>query len=461
MDADDAFPLDALETLDTDEDGIGNNTDADDDGDGTLDVIDAFPLDYEQQVPHSNLVRGPYLQMASDTSINIKWRTTVSTNSVVKFGLSSSDLNRSVTLDDITTEHEVILSGLNASTRYYYSVGTADYDLSGYTNTTFFETSPVSGNGLLTNIWVIGDAGTANQNQMSVYTAFQKTVATDYTDIFIMLGDNAYGRGRDTEYQTAVFDIYSKLLRNTPVWPTLGNHDGYSADSINESGPYYDIFSLPRMGEVGGLASGTEAYYSFDHGNIHFIVLDSFGTDKSTESAMLTWMESDLQQTNATWVIAFWHHPPYTKGSHDSDIEGDLKLIRENALPILEAYGVDLMLSGHSHSYERSKFIGGHYGKSDTFSDDQHSINSGNGKENGQGAYLKSVLNQPMDGAVYIVAGSSGKIGGGSLDHEAMFISLNTLGSMIINVEGLILNARFIDDQENVKDQFTIDKSSQ
>ncbi|MEH6347726.1 MAG: metallophosphoesterase, partial [Bermanella sp.] len=461
LDVNDAFPLDASEVSDTDGDGIGNNSDSDDDGDGILDVNDAFPLDSERQSPHTNLVRGPYLQMASDISISVRWRTTTSTNSVVKYGLSPSDLNQSVILDDIIHRHEVILHGLTANTRYYYSIGSTDHDMSGYVATTFFETSPASGDPLPVSIWVIGDAGTADQYQTAVYNGFKNTMGTDYTDLFIMLGDNAYPNGRDEEYQVAVFDMYSPLLRTTPVWPTLGNHDGKSADSITETGFYYEIFSLPRMGEVGGIASGTEAYYSFDHGNIHFIVLDSFGTDKSAGSAMLTWMESDLQQTNADWVIAYWHHPPYTKGTHDSDTEEDLELIREATVPILEAYGVDLVLAGHSHSYERSKLIAGHYGHSDSFSDNEHSVNASGGRENEEGAYLKSTLNQEMDGAVYIVAGSSGKIRGGALDHEAMFISLNLLGSMIIDVEGLILNARFIDEKGIVQDYFTIDKSNQ
>ena len=66
-------------------------------------------------------------------------------------------------------------------------------------------------------------------------------------------------------------------------------------------------------------------------------------------------------------MIAFCHHPPYTKGSHDSDADIELMEMRQNALPILEDAGVDLVLSGHSHSYERSFLIDGHYGTSSTF----------------------------------------------------------------------------------------------
>ena len=148
------------------------------------------------------------------------------------------------------------------------------------------------------------------------------------------------------------------------LWPTLGNHDGRSADSTTESGPYYDIFSLPRNGEAGGVASGTEAYYSFDYGNMHFICLDSNETDRSADGAMMTWLEADLAANDKEWVIAFWHHSPYSKGHYDSDELGRSIDLRQNAVPLLERYGVDLVLTGHSHSYERSYLIDGHYGLS-------------------------------------------------------------------------------------------------
>jgi hypothetical protein len=273
-----------------------------------------------------------------------------------------------------------------------------------------------------------------------------------------MLGDNAYNDGTDSEYQAAVFDTYPEILRQVALWPTLGNHDGYTADSDTQSGPYYDIFTLPTNGEAGGLASGTEAYYSFDYANIHFICLESYETDRSTGGAMLTWLESDLSENDKPWVIAFWHHPPYTKGSHDSDTEGNLKDMRENALPILDAWGVDLVLGGHSHSYERSYLLDGHYGTSGTL-DASMIRDGGDGREGGDGAYEKSgTVPVTNEGAVYAVAGSSGKISGGSLNHPAMYVSMNTLGSMVLDVAGNRLDAIFLDSDGAVGDSFSITK---
>jgi hypothetical protein len=254
--------------------------------------------------------------------------------------------------------------------------------------------------------------------------------------------------------------MYPEILRTSVLWPTLGNHDGHTADSASQTGPYYDMFTLPRSGEAGGLASGTEAYFSFDFGSIHFVCLESYETDRSAGGAMVRWLDEDLARTTKEWVIAFWHHPPYSKGSHDSDAEIELIEMRENALPILESHGVDLVLSGHSHSYERSFLIDGHYGSSTTFSESMK-IDGGDGRADGDGAYAKAASGlAPHAGAVYVVAGSSGQTSGGRLDHPAMFISLNSLGSMVLDVNGFRLDAAFLDSRGTVMDHFTLIKGA-
>ena len=273
------------------------------------------------------------------------------------FGLDPGSLTLSASNATSTTEHEVQLTGLSADVKYFYSVGTSSVTLAGGASDHFVVTAPVPGTAKPTRVWVIGDSGTANGNARAVRDAFLEFTESRDPDLWIMLGDNAYDDGTDAEYQAAVFNTYPQVLPRTVLWPTLGNHDGHEADSATQSGPYYDIFSLPRNGEAGGVASGTEAYYSFDYGNMHFICLDSDETDRSADGAMMTWLKADLAANDKEWVIAFWHHPPYSKGSADSDEQWGSILLRQNAVPILERYGVDLVLTGHSHSYERSYLI--------------------------------------------------------------------------------------------------------
>lgn len=403
------------------------------------------------------VTRGPYLQQGDTTSMMLKWRTDSATNTVVRFGTSPDGLTQTASNNQDTTEHSLRIEGLAPNTRYYYSIGNSNKTLAGGDDY-YFETSPLRGPAHATRLWVIGDAGTANANQAAVYNAYRDFAGSTYTDLWLMLGDNAYNDGTDAQYQAAVFDMYPELLRQTPVWSTLGNHDGYSADSETQSGPYYDIFSFPTQAEVGGIASGTEAYYSFDYANIHFVVLDSYESNRSTTGAMMSWLKDDLQNMSADWLIALWHHPPYTKGSHNSDIEIALIQMRQNFLPVLESYGVDLVLNGHSHSYERSKFINGHYGNSGTFSSDLE-IDGGSGHADGSGAYEKNGL-EANSGTVYAVAGASGKISGGRLDHPAMFISLNELGSMVIDINGETLDAKYLNNNGQITDYFTIRKTT-
>jgi hypothetical protein len=273
-----------------------------------------------------------------------------------------------------------------------------------------------------------------------------------------MLGDNAYENGTDSEYQAAVFDMYPTILRQSVLWPTIGNHDTAQSSNPPAGLPYFAMFTLPANAEAGGMASGTEKYYSFDYANIHFICLDSMTSDRSSTGAMANWLRADLASTTRQWTIAFWHHPPYTKGSHDSDTEQNLVEMRQTFLPILEDGGVDLVLAGHSHSYERSFLIDGHYGTSSTFTNAMKK-DGGSGRPNETGAYNKATLGAGAhEGAVYAVAGSSGQISGGTLNHPAMFISLNNLGSMVFDVNGNSLDAKFLRENGAIADSFRIVK---
>lgn len=400
------------------------------------------------------VLRGPYLQRGAPDAVVVRWRTLEPRASAVAYGLSAESLSQVVVSDTPTTEHELTLTGLLPSTKFVYAYGAPDSVLVGGDDH-FVVTPPPTGTSKPTRIWVIGDSGTANGDARDVRDAYLALTAERGTDLWLMLGDNAYNDGTDSEYQAAVFDMYPTLLSSVVLWSTLGNHDGHSADSGAQSGPYYDIFTLPTQGESGGVASGTEAYYAFDYGDIHFVCLDSYDSDTDPAGDMLTWLTNDLAANELPWLIAFWHHPPYTKGSHDSDSEGRLEDMRVNALPLLEQHGVDLILTGHSHSYERSMYLSGHYGPSNTL-DSSMIVDAGDGRSDGDGAYTR--VGGAADGAVYIVAGSSGKTSGGSLDHPAMFVSLNELGSVIVDVDGASMDVRFVDETGGIEDYFSIQK---
>ncbi|MBM4247440.1 MAG: metallophosphoesterase family protein [Deltaproteobacteria bacterium] len=406
------------------------------------------------------VTRGPYLQIPTPGGIVVRWRTDVPTDSRVAIGAAPGALSSNFDDAVSTTEHEVQLSGLAPDTQYYYSVGTTSGALAGDDASTYFRTSPTPGTVRPIRAWVIGDAGFAGANLNAVRDAYTSFNGGGETDLFLLLGDNAYFTGTDPQHQAAVFDPHAALLRKVAPWPTFGNHEGFSSNSITETGPYFDIFTLPRAGEAGGVSSGTESYYSFDFANVHFIVLDGNSSSTAPGGAMMTWLEADLQATTADWLIAFWHQPPYSKGLfHDSDLEGREIEMREKVLPTLEDYGVDLVLNGHSHSYERSYLIDGHYGFSPTLDPLTMVLDGGDGDPASDGAYRKaSVGPTAHEGAVYVVAGSSSEVRNATLNHPAMKVGLLQLGSLVLDIDGNRLTGSFLNNLEQITDTFTIEK---
>lgn len=406
----------------------------------------------------STVIRGPYLQSSTPQSIIVKWRTSNSTDSKIWYGNSPTNLTDSLLITGSRTDHEILLNGLSASTTYYYAIGDGGGQMEGLDSDHYFKTAPVTGTAQNTKIWVLGDCGTGNSNAMAVRDQYYNYVGTAHTDMILMLGDNAYNNGTDAEYQTGVFDIYTEKLKNSVLWSCPGNHEFYNGytSSASQSGPYFDIFSLPTAAEAGGVASGTEAYYSFDYGNVHVVSLDSHDSDRSVGGLMLNWLDNDLAATLQDWIIVIFHHPPYSKGSHDSDTESKLIEMRENVLPILESYDVDLVLSGHSHAYERSKLIHGHYGYSSTFSDATMAVDAGDGRLDGTGAYQQ---NTDGEGTVYIVTGSAGKTSSMSGTHPIMYYSDNNLGSTILNVNGGQLDVQFLNSNGIIEDYLTLIKN--
>ena len=134
--------------------------------------------------------------------------------------------------------------------------------------------------------------------------------------------------------------------------------------------------------------------------------------------------------------------------------------MRKNYVPLLESYGVDLVLCGHSHSYERSYLIDGHYGDSSTFLSNMMK-NSGSGREEETGPYVKPTVGPGAhQGAVYVVAGSSGQVSPAPLNHPAMYYDAARLGSVVVDIDGLELRAYFLRENGLVDDYFTIYKGS-
>jgi hypothetical protein len=404
--------------------------------------------------------RAPYLQMPAPDGMTIRWQSAEPLRGVVRYGLAHDRLESRVSEPEAGRVHEVRLSGLKPDTRYWYAVGSDEQTSHGGTVNDWFMTAPETGSDRPLRFWVQGDPGKglpttlAGRDAVLDWVKAHPRPGLPELDLWLTTGDNAYRFGRNSEFQTHLFDIYPRLLANVPYWPAFGNHDA-------RRWAFYKIFSLPEQGEAGGVPSGSESYYSFDYGSAHLIFLDSHHSERSREGPMLSWLKQDLAANKQPWLIAVFHHPPYTKGSHDSDDTGDshgrMQEMRENTLPLLEAAGVDLVLAGHSHVYERSYLLNCHYGASDTLKPSML-VDKGMGNEP---PYRKPAGLTPHAGTVYNVVGSSAYADKGPLDHPVMAVAKRELGSLLLDIDGNTLTGRFITPKGEVPDTYRIVKEGE
>jgi len=279
----------------------------------------------------TTLTRGPYLQSVNATNAVIVWRTDLPGNSRIDYGVGA--YTRSIDLPDPKTEHVVTLTDLITGTEVQYRVSTNGAKLaSGAFRTAAGTDRPFS-------FAVIGDSGIGSTAQ---YAVADRMVALD-PQFVLHTGDVVYPNGQADGYDPFFFQPYQTLARRAPIFPTLGNHD-YRSQSGQ---PYIDAFYLPHNNPV-----NTERYYSFDWGNAHFTALD-FNTGPDSEQ--LEWLKNDLAATDKMWKIVFYHQAIYSSGPHG--YENWVEAKRALLAPIFEQYGVDLVVNGHDHDYERTQPI--------------------------------------------------------------------------------------------------------
>jgi hypothetical protein len=439
-----------------------------------------------------NVVRGPYLQNPTPSSIVVRWRTDVPTDSKVQFGSTLAGISNTVLDTTTTTEHRVVVSGLQPKSSYFYRIGNSSSMFTAPDANVYFTTFPLQNVSIPTRIWAIGDFGKANLGQRRVRDAFVNYDWEHKTDVWLWLGDNAYQDGTDAEYSAKVFDTvfaYGNLFKRMTFHPAPGNHDYNSfspvfgtVDPLVQTGTYLDVIDVPKQGENGGVPSGTKQYYSFNYGEVHFVSIntelaslsnkdhDWLGIGANADSnfarsPMRAWLEQDLQQNTRRFTIVYFHQVPHTAGSHvsSSPIEIQGAAIRKKWCPLFEKYGVDIVLGGHSHVYERSYFMNGFFGDWNTL-DSSMILDSTIGSLASGKPYRKS-FHGPMagKGTVYVVCGNAG-----SSETNPPFtcpIMLvedgcdECVGSLIIDVNKDTLTSRYLKGDGSIGDEFSIVKT--
>lgn len=177
---------------------------------------------------------------------------------------------------------------------------------------------------------IIGDTGTGTKKQHELADILLKARASFPFDFVLLLGDNLYGGEDAKDYKSKFEDVYRPLLnQKVTFYASLGNHD-------EPAQRFYEHFNM----------NGKE-YYRITKGNVAFYALNSNYMDKK----QIQWLEDELKKDTSEWKITFHHHPPYSSGGkHGSDDS-----LRKVVEPIFLKYGVNMVLAGHDHFYERIK----------------------------------------------------------------------------------------------------------
>jgi hypothetical protein len=178
---------------------------------------------------------------------------------------------------------------------------------------------------------VIGDTGTGDSKQRAVA---QKLIASRHQFPFgfvVMLGDNLYGTDSPSSFVKKFEEPYKPLLDGgVKFYAALGNHD-------DPNQRYYKPFN-----------KNGERFYTFKpKPGVRFFALDSNYMDQK----QVQWLDKELAASGSDWKICFFHHPPYSSGEK----HGSNQVIREHLEPVFLKYGVNVVLTGHEHFYERLK----------------------------------------------------------------------------------------------------------
>src|SRR5215216_1654903 len=296
----------------------------------------------------ATLLRSPYIQNVTPTSVTIVWTTVENGASEVDYGIGNTSLVEAATSTFFTTPaaapynqyfvHEATLSGLTADTVYQYKIFTNGADLTPGGLVTFRSGKPVTASSF--RFAVIGDSGDGSQNQKDVATRLLQV----QPDLVVHTGDMVYNEMSYNLVETRYFNIYKDLLKSVWLAPTMGNHDVL----YNNGKSFTDVFVNPPNATY---APEQELYYSFDYGNAHYLVLDNYFSMTTVGSPQYNWLKNDLANNNQFWKFVFFHVPAYASSSTQS-AKNDAATVR-NLVPLFEQYNVDIVFNGHWHYYER------------------------------------------------------------------------------------------------------------
>lgn len=239
--------------------------------------------------------------------------------------------------------HTVTVSGLKPATLYQYQVGGGDAWAGPYS----FKTAPLKAEPF--SFVIFGDS------QSLDYNVWRRTMLQAYRDnpaaaFFISMGD-LVDVGQDYAEWEAWFAATAGVMESWPILPVVGNHECYTPERVFSRPRYFTAqFSVPENGPAGL----ERQVYSFDYGEVHFVVLDSqAGEQKQFLPDLLErqrqWLAQDLAGTDRKWKVALIHRPLF-----GNKPQGVNEQLRQVFAPLFDEYKVDVVFTAHDHVIART-----------------------------------------------------------------------------------------------------------
>jgi len=297
------------------------------------------------EAAHVHFVRGPTVNLVTNSSALIFWRTDVPMNATVDYGL---DLNLNLTVSNSTVvgDHQITLTDLAMGSKYYYQVtsnGTAS-------DVYHFKTAPVDGAEF--KMIVFGDNrpdGSHAPVQPEEFSQLVDLVITEEPHILIMTGDYVRIVTEDHHYNLDAWEhftnITDRLGHYAPIYGVLGNHDTSAYTGTLRLEYFFDAFEM---------YCEPSPYFSFDYAGVHFTLLNSEEQDNTGRitGTQYDWLVDDLTNTTNSMKFVFAHQPMYPLAHIRSGL--DTNMTEMNRLQqLFEDKNVTLFAAGHDHLFDR------------------------------------------------------------------------------------------------------------
>lgn len=287
---------------------------------------------------------GPYLHMATPSSMNVVWETDRPTTALIEFG-RTIELDKQVRFETPSRINEVTLDGLDTDTPHFYRVTATDTVDGASINSGIltFKTAAIPGSSV--RFAVMGDP----EARPHINAHLARLIWNERPDFMIQVGDLTDGGHRTEKFQWNMeyFLGMGALNGRVPTYPVPGNGES-------------DLYWYSRYHKLPSPDPG-EGYYTFVYGDVQFFMLDSNRShaDFAPGGAQFEWLRAELRRSTSKWKIAAHHHPTYSSDEDDygDSWKGPSRLGDPDVRQIVDLYerhGVDAVFFGHLHTYERS-----------------------------------------------------------------------------------------------------------